>query len=332
MKEQNVVEYHKLFELAENHLFGRNGKCKDQKFAVICLHDAADRGQHSGAQAVLGFCYEFGIGVVSINFQQAERYYIMSIRTALITTTEGTFSPKEDGNTFDKLVLSDATLMGIIRLAFLRKYGRPGVQINRIESEYWESKISSRGPNAIAWIRRTAVEDHCSASQYCLGVCYHDGITVLKNEEEAFKWYERSAEQGNARGQGIIGYCYGEGFGVGTDEAKAMKYYRLAAAQGETVAIYNIGYCFEDGLGVEKDMIEAVKWYTLAAEQGNAFAQNSLGYCYEDGIGVQQDFQEAAKWYKLSANQGYPWAQCNLGYCNQNGIGLEKNTVEGAFW
>lgn len=316
----------KLFELAENHLYGRHGKSVDRHFAVICLQDAANRGQHSGAQAVLGFCYEFGLGI-TLDFQQAERYYIMSVKTAL---TENNSSLKDDG--FDSLALSDATLLGIARLSFLRKYGRPGVQINRVEAEYWESKIHARGSNAIAWIRRAATEDQCSASQYCFGVCYHDGIAVPKNEHEAFKWYKLSAEQDNCRGQGILGYCYGEGFGVEKSENTAMEWYRRAAAQGETVAIYNIGYCFEDGIGVPKDHTEAVKWYRLAAEKGNAFAQNSLGYCYEDGIGLQQDKLTAAIWYRRSAEQGYPWAQCNLGYCHQNGIGAEKDVVEGAYW
>ena len=71
--------------------------------------------------------------------------------------------------------------------------------------------------------------------------CYHDGIGMPKDEHAAFRWYKTSADQGNARGQGILGYCYGEGFGIAKDEVEAMKWYRLAAAQGETVAIYNVG-------------------------------------------------------------------------------------------
>jgi TPR repeat protein len=271
------------FEKGNNFLFGKDGCPNDPITAVYYFKKAISLYHHTASQGVLGFCFEFGLGVPQ-DFIQAEKHY---------------------------LAASSGNSLSMARLAFLRKYGRPGVKIDRVEAEVWASQVLE-----VDWIVRAATYDSCA--QYALGVCYHDGVGLAKDEKLAVYWYTKSAEQNNARGQGILGYCYGEGFGVEKSEKLAMKYYRLAAAQGETVAIYNIGYCFEDGIGVEKDVVEAVKWYTLSAEQGNAFAQNSLGYCFEDGIGVQQDFKRATYWYKQSASQGYPWAQCNLGYCTFN--------------
>lgn len=286
---QPSTAYNNLIEQAENYLFGRDGYHKDLKLSVELLRKATSQYNKS-AFAILGFCYEFGFGVLK-DFKSAEQCYISAL-------------PMNNDLDHD-----ERTLLAISRLAFLRKYGRPGVYIDRIEAQKWENLVEKSGSKSIAWIRRAATQDNCSASQYCLGIFYHDGLTFKKDEQAAFRWYKRSAEQGNCRGQGILGYCYGEGFGVEKNEAEAMRWYRLAASQGETVAIYNIGYCFEDGIGVEKDVYEAVRWYTLAAEQGNAFAQNSLGYCFEDGIGVEENHNMAAKWYRLSADQGYPWAQ-----------------------
>ncbi|KAG1231011.1 hypothetical protein G6F68_019239 [Rhizopus microsporus] len=108
----------------------------------------------------------------------------MSIKTAL--TSDDATDEK-----IDSIELDDATLMAVTRLAFLRKYGRPGVQMNRIEAEYWESKLNARGCDAINWIRRAAEENNCSSGQYCLGTCYYDGIGVSKNEHEAFRWLRR---------------------------------------------------------------------------------------------------------------------------------------------
>lgn len=287
---QQLATSNNLIHQAENYLFGRNGYHRDTKLSVQLLRKAAVHYHNKSAFAILGFCYEFGFGVLN-HFGSAEKYYLLAL-------------PSDLDSDMDERVL-----FAISRLAFLRKYGRPGVYIDRIEAQKWEAIVEKGSSKSIAWIQRAATQDKCSASQYCLGVFYHDGLTVKKDEKTAFEWYKLSADQGNCRGQGILGYCYGEGFGVEKDEAEAMRWYRLAASQGETVAIYNIGYCFEDGIGVEKDVFEAVKWYTLAAEQGNAFAQNSLGYCYEDGIGVEEDPIMAARWYKLSADQGYPWAQ-----------------------
>ncbi|KAG1108820.1 hypothetical protein G6F42_015852 [Rhizopus arrhizus] len=242
-----------LFKRGNSYLFGRNGYQKSQKLAVAYFEKAMALGNPK-AEGVLGFCYEFGMGVET-DFVQSEYHYIQAAK-------------KNDG-------------LSIARLAFLRKYGRPNVKIDRSEAEEWTERIRHK-PNAIEWIVEAASISNDSAAQYALGVCYHDGISVPKDEHAAFRWYKASADQGNARGQGILGYCYGEGFGVEKDEKIAMDYYRLAAAQGETVAIYNIGYCYEDGIGVEKDPAEAVRYYRMAAEQGNAFGQNSLGYCYED--------------------------------------------------
>lgn len=285
---QSSTSYDNVIQQAENYLFGRDGYRKDYKLSVELLKKATYTNK--SAFAILGFCYEFGFGVLN-DFKSAEKCYISAL-------------PVNQDLDHD-----ERTLFAISRLAFLRKYGRPGVCIDRIEAQKLESLVERGGSKSIAWIHRAATQDNCSASQYCLGILHHDGLTFKKDEKMAFRWYKKSAEQGNSRGQGILGYCYGEGFGVEKNEAEAMRWYRLAASQGETVAIYNIGYCFEDGIGVEKNVYEAVKWYNIAAEQGNAFAQNSLGYCYEDGIGVEENHVSAAKWYKLSADQGYPWAQ-----------------------
>lgn len=241
-----------MFHQAENFLFGRNGTVKDQHKAVeyltICVQQSLPI-----AMSVLGFCREFGLGC-EMDFIEAERLYISAAN-------------HEDG-------------LGQARLAFLRKYGRPGVKIDRVEADEWQAKATAIGPSSIEWLMRAADEDCDPSAQYALGVCYHDGVAVQKNPHEAIKYYKLSAEQGHPRGQGILGYCHGEGFGLEKDEQAAMFYYRLAAAQGESVAIYNIGFCFEDGVGVPRDEQEAVRYYRISAEQGNAFAQNSLGYWY----------------------------------------------------
>ncbi|KAG0044893.1 hypothetical protein BGZ90_008635, partial [Linnemannia elongata] len=272
---QDLCKAQQLFDLAQQLLFGRHGHTKDESAAVEYYRLATQLG-HLEAQGVLAFCYEFGLGLQA-NYVEAERLYILA-------------AEKGDG-------------LSLSRLAFLRKYGRPSGKIDRIESEYWQQKINQQGPAALAWLMEAAAVDNHDCCQFALGVCYHDGVGVEKNATEAFHWYRKSAEQGNARGQGILGYCYGEGFGVERDRKQAMYWYRIAAEKGESVALYNIGYCYEDGLGVEKNPYEAVKWYRLSAELGNAFAQNSLGYCYEDGIGIEQNLELAASWYTKSAEQ-----------------------------
>lgn len=97
-----------------------------------------------------------------------------------------------------------------------------------------------------------------------------------ENFEEAFKWYQKSAEQGLARGQN------------------------------------NLGYMYEHGQGVVQDYIKAVEWYQKSAERGNSIAQNNLGYMYENGQGVIQNYTKAIEWYQKAAKQGNTTAKKNL--------------------
>ncbi|KAJ3078410.1 hypothetical protein HK102_004528, partial [Quaeritorhiza haematococci] len=303
------------FHHAENLLFGRNNTKKDEKKAIKYLKKAAfptsskststSTSGHVYAQAVLGFCYEFGLGTDQ-EFKASENLYICA-------------AIKGNG-------LAQA------RLAFLRRYGRPSVKIDRVEAEEWIKRVSEQGPDAVSWLQRAADEDNHPAANYALGVCYHDGVGVDKDPCKAVYYYERSAAAGQPRGEGILGYCYGEGFGVEKDEEKAFALYLKAAKRGESVSMYNVAHCYEEGIGIPKDLSLAVTWYTKSAHLGNCYAQNSLGYMYEEGLGVDRDEVKAVYWYRLSAEQGYPWAQCNLGFCLQNGIGVEKNEGLGAYW
>lgn len=104
------------------------------------------------------------------------------------------------------------------RLAFLRKYGRPGVKINRVEAEEWQQRANAIGSKSVEWLINAAEQESDASAQYALGVCYHDGVGVDKDDRKAVYWYKLSAAQGHPRGQGILGYCYGEGFGVEKDE------------------------------------------------------------------------------------------------------------------
>lgn len=135
--------------IGEQFLFGQNGCEVDTRRAIKYLKKAAFR--HGGdvqAQAVLGFCYEFELGVKQ-DYKAAENLYICA-------------AVKGNG-------------VAMIRLAFLRRYGRPGVKMDRVEADEWIRKVQDMGEGAVAWFKRAAEEGNHPAAQYALGVCYHDG-------------------------------------------------------------------------------------------------------------------------------------------------------------
>ena len=66
---------------------------------------------------------------------------------------------------------------------------------------------------------------------------------------------------------------------------KAFEWYSKSANNGFVKAQNNLGFCYENGFGTEKDYNKAFEWYSISANNGYAKAQNNLGFCYRNGIG-----------------------------------------------
>jgi len=99
---------------------------------------------------------------------------------------------------------------------------------------------------------------------------------VAQNDQEAFRWFQLGAEQGNALAQFNLGTMYFKGRGVPQDDQEAMKWFRLAAEQGYAFAQNNLGFMYGNGKGVPKDYVRAHMWATLAAAQGR---KNAVELC-----------------------------------------------------
>lgn len=149
---------------------------------------------------------------------------------------------------------------------------------------------------------------------------------------EAFKCYNKAAQQGDADAQNNLGNCYLCGNGVQQDYQKAVSWFRMAAAQENAEAQNNLGNCYYYGHGVNQDFTEAVRWYRKASVNGNIMAQCMMAYCYEKGQGVSQSYSDAAQWYHKAAQQGYALAQYNLGIYYEEGKGLTKDIKEAKKW
>ena len=92
-----------------------------------------------------------------------------------------------------------------------------------------------------------------------IGVFYEKGIVVKPNIEEAFKWYLKSAEQGNTTAQNQLGTWY---------------------FNKENLNLFSKWW----------NNNQAFKWFSKAAEQGNPNSQTNLGYCYFEGCGTKQSY------------------------------------------
>lgn len=146
-------------------------------------------------------------------------------------------------------------------------------------------------------------------TQFALGLKYLNGTGVAKDDNAAFIWIQRAAEQALPEAQATLGVMYGRGYGVAQDEAQAIQWFRKAAVNGSATGQYNLGVAYAKGHGVVQDFHEAVNWFRKAAEQGYASAQFNLGVAYVRGDGVAKDEAEAVKWFRLAASQGHPDAR-----------------------
>lgn len=114
-----------------------------------------------------------------------------------------------------------------------------------------------------------------------------------QNYEEAFDWFMKAADGGNAAAQYNLGLCYRNGWGVASDSLESFNWFMKAAEGGNASAQYKLGLCYLDGKGVVPDSLESFKWINKAAEQDHTGALNQLAYCYAEGIGTDADMSMA---------------------------------------
>jgi len=167
---------------------------------------------------------------------------------------------------------------------------------------------------------------------------YHwsDGLTqnrigyvigkIFKNEKEAYRWFKKSADKGNPRGNFNLGHYYLCGkHGIEINYLKAFELIQKAANQNYPSAQSVLGQCYYFGEGTEKNDLEAFRWYKKAAENGSIEGQLNLGSCYNTGIGTAVNDTEAFRWFGEAAKQGSPEGLERVAECYRKGQGVEKN-------
>ncbi len=184
---------------------------------------------------------------------------------------------------------------------------------------------------AFRWLSKAADQGNATA-QAKVGICYATGAGVTANGQEAIRWLTRSAQQGDPLGQSNLGACYLAGKGTEVNASEAIRWFTKAAEQGHADAQFNLGICHMNGQGVPKDMAKAVEWFAKAAENGHAAAQYNMGFLCSKGEGVAKDNTKAFRWYSKAAQQGYAEAQFSLAVQYMTGEGTARNESESLRW
>jgi len=142
-------------------------------------------------------------------------------------------------------------------------------------------------------------------AQYNLGLMYHKGLGVARNDRVAVRWWRKAAEHGDATAQANLGNMYNFGLGVPRNYKKAAKWYQYAADKGNVKAEYNIGFMYLKGNGKPQDYHQAMHWFRRAADKGDTYARFYLGFMYEHGQGVKANHVAAFALYSLNPTQAH---------------------------
>ncbi len=170
--------------------------------------------------------------------------------------------------------------------------------------------------------RLSEAESGDPRAQYEIGLMYQEGDKVPKDNEEAAKWFRRSAEQDD-----FAEFCVGVLYNMGPERTQD---HEEMAKQLRRLAEIGLG---DVRMGPEDAYRESEKWLKLSAEQGSVFAQMQLGFMYQEGTdGIPPNYEESAKWIRLAAEKGDTTAQCNLGYLYESGLGVPKDREEAVKW
>ncbi|GBC06913.1 hypothetical protein RclHR1_07130012 [Rhizophagus clarus] len=214
---------------------------------------------------------------------------------------------------------------------------------------------SRNDEKAFSLFFNAAEKDHLLA-QYYVGKCYESGIGTEKNEDLAFKyfekfvnkdystrklidnqcsnvdikkglklaahWYERAVHNGSEIAMCNLGLLYINGNNV--DKEKAFGLFKKSAEGRYPGGIAMLGYCYYHGIGTEPDLQKAYNLYQESAQLGNDIAQYNLAFMHERGKGVKKDVNRAIELYEKLARQGNREAQCQLDMLNERGNHLCK--------
>lgn len=192
----------------------------------------------------------------------------------------------------------------------------------------------------------------------------------MKDDKKSAEWFQKAANQGDARGIHNLGMAYLEAVGVPQDYSKALNLFKQAADKGLASSMNSLGIMYKNGLGVKKDEKEAVRWYVKSAEAGSSIgvcnvagslmysnavetdykkAHELLDTClkvqptndccldrmaelYSSGLGVPENNQKAHELRLKAAKNGSGVAMYNLGRDYDYGIGVEKNPKAAMGW
>jgi TPR repeat protein len=154
------------------------------------------------------------------------------------------------------------------------------------------------------YFRTANLNDDSPRARRQVAQFFMDRDNALYNFDEAYRWFEMAAEEGDIDAQLTLADLHIDGRHTGKNPLLAMKWYGRAAAKLNPYAQYSLGVIYLQGEEkiIKPDYNQAVMWIEKSACGQFAAAQGLLGRLYYNGKGVPQNNALAYAWW-MQANQ-----------------------------
>lgn len=269
--------------------FDHKNKFFDANKALEYMRAAADMGL-IGAIQDLGNRYQYGDGVVK-NLTESLKWF-------------------KKGSS-----LGDSISSFLVSYAYIKGHG---VEKDEKESFLWSIKAAEQGHvSSMVLVADGYLYGYMINKDIIKAIKYLKDVVLVGDKEEKINAAKK------------LGWIYKKGDNIDVNMQEAARWFEVSAELGDAESQNNLGLFYHNGQGVRKDIKVALYWYRMAANQGYGFAQNNLGIMYERGDGVDVDYKEAVYWFEKAADNGVYLAMRNLGLIYLNGRGISKDVTKG---
>lgn len=345
------------YRLGRMYLDGELGKQKPADIAkgLELVQKSAEEG-YIDAIYLMGYCYETGSYVDSVDHVTALAYYIKlaqnDVPVGLFKL--GLYSELGDGGLDQDSVMAveyyrrAADLGNGLAMCYLGDFYRIGQylpldgekafemyraadSVEEVTGTYYMARSYLEGCGvavdtaaAIPLLEKSAALGVGNAA-YRLGKMYDYGQGgLVQNADSAMHYYLMGHRDGSADASYVIGrQLLREGY-----HSDAVEYLYTAAKRGSVDGMALFAVCLQQGVGMDADPVEAYEILQAAVARGNsATAYEQLGLALLQGLGCDEDEVLGKRYLDTAAQLGSVNAELYVGLCYLHGWGCLADTV-----
>ena len=115
-----------------------------------------------------------------------------------------------------------------------------------------------------------------------LGLIYHSGEIVKKDESKAFAYWEKASQLGSTEAKVRLAFASLLNSNSENNKSQKIKILNEALNEGSVLASSALAYCYENGIYFKKNKSLAARYYRSSAQRGSMVAYNSLKRMYNE--------------------------------------------------